>query len=828
MKVSVNWIQEYLGFDLPHTPELVRRIGAQLGAVEETLDMGAKYVGAVVVKVVECLPLENSDHLNLCFIDDGGAVADVDRRDDGLVQVVCGAPNVTAGVMVVWLPPGATVPSTYDTDPFVLEARELRGTVSNGMLASPKELAIGDSHEGLLLLDGDVKPGMAFATAYGLDDHIIDIENKMFTHRPDCFGQLGVAREVAGILGQQFTSPEWYVTPEPIEAGTGLPLTVQNDIPKDVPRFMAITLKNVVIGPSPVWLQTRLSRVGVRSINNVVDITNYIMLLTGQPLHAYDYDKVAALSDGDGAHITVRYPQKSEQITLLSGKTITPREQAIMIATNKQAIGLGGVMGGGNTEVDNTTTNVILECASFNMYSVRRTSMAHGLFTDAVTRFNKGQSPLQNAAVLAQSIELLRKYAGAQPAGTVIDNAHVPSAIPTVTVTAAFINARLGLALTAEQITTLLQNVEFTVTGADPLVITPPFWRTDIELPEDVVEEVGRLYGFDKLPLELPHRDITPTPQDSLLQQKSILRTALVKAGANEVLTYTFVPGDLLRKVGQDAARAFSLSNALSPELQYYRFSAMASLLDKVHSNIKAGYDSFVLFELNKGHDLQHADDDEGGVPLESEYLDLVYASKTPQSGAAFYHARRYLDELAAVFGLQLTYHPLAEPIDDPLAAPYDHKRSALVQAGTAVLGIVGEYKQSVSKALKLPSYVAGFTVDQKELLAAQSTITSRYQALPRFPKVEQDICLKVPADLHFSELDMLVRGTLEAQKPDHSRLTVSTLDIYKREDDAEHKQITFRVGLASFDKTMTDAEMTALLQAVADRAQEKYGAERV
>jgi phenylalanyl-tRNA synthetase beta chain len=728
----------------------------------------------------------------------------------------------------VWLPPGATVPSTYDTDPFVLEARELRGAVSNGMLASPKELAISDSHEGLLLLDGDIVPGTSFNDAYAMDDRIIDIENKMFTHRPDCFGQLGVAREVAGILGKQFTSPEWYTRPAQIAAGEGLPLTVQNDIPAEVPRFMALTLKNITIKPSPVWLQTRLSRVGVRPINNVVDITNYMMLVTGQPLHAYDYDKVAALSDGDGAYITVRYPHADEQLTLLSGKTITPREQAIMIATNKQAIGLGGVMGGGNTEVDESTTNVILECASFDMYSIRRTSMAHGLFTDAVTRFNKGQSPLQNAAVLAESVRMLQEHADAQAAGAVIDNYPIPAEQSSVEVTAAFVNERLGLSLTNEQMSQLLSNVEFTVAGNNALTITPPFWRTDIEQAEDIVEEVGRLYGFDKLPLELPTRDITPTPQDALLQQKSAIRAALVKAGANEVLTYSFVHGNLLNKVGQNAQQAFSLSNALSPDLQYYRFSATPSLLDKVHANIKAGYDAFALFELGKGHSLEHSDDDEGDVPLESEYLDLVYASKTEQSGAAYYQARNYLDALAASLGISLRYEPIESPVGDPVAAPYDHKRSALAYADDAVIGIVGEYKQSVAKALKLPRYTAGFTVGQKELLAAQSTQPSQYQSLPRFPKVEQDICLKVPADVQFGALEAAVRTTLETQKPDHTRLTMSLLDIYQREDDAAHKQVTFRVGLASYEKTMTDTEMTEVLQAVADQAKQTFSAERV
>lgn len=828
MKVSVNWIREYVDFDLPATDELVERIGAQLGAVEEVIDIGAQYKGAVIVKVIECSPLENSDHLSLCFIDDSGAVKGVDRRQDGLVQVVCGAPNVEAGLTVVWLPPGATVPSTYNGDPFVLEARELRGAVSNGMLASPKELALGDSHEGLLIVDGDAQPGAGFAETFKLDDQIIDIENKMFTHRPDCFGQLGIAREVAGILGHQFTSPTWYLRPPVVSAGSGLTLTITNKIPDEVPRFMAVAMQNVQIKPSPVWLQTQLSRVGIRSINNVVDITNYIMLLTGQPLHAYDYDKVASLTKAEGAAIVVRYPEKGEQVALLNGKIITPRDQAIMIATDSQAIGLGGVMGGGNTEVDDATTNVILECATFDMYSIRRTSMAHGLFTDAVTRFNKGQSPLQNDAVFAQAVAMLQDLADATPASQVIDGNHATGDRSGVAVTAAFINARLGLQLPADDMAKLLTNVECNIQhDGDSLTVQAPFWRTDIENREDIVEEVGRLYGFDKLPLELPARDITPTQKDALLMQKTAIRNSLAKAGANEVLTYSFVHGDLLDKLGQPRDKALKLSNALSPDLQYYRFHALPSLLEKVHPNIKAGYDEFALFELNKGHDVAAIDND---VPAEVEYVDFVYASKKERPGAAYYTARRYLETLARDLGVTLTYAPIAKELQAPATLPYDPVRSALVSIadGGALLGIVGELKSVVRKSLKLPVYTAGFTIDQQELLKAKGRHVSRYRELPRFPKVEQDICLRVDSGVSFQELLDLVTTTLQADKPADTTFTAGALDVYKRAQDDAHQQITFRVSLASFERTLTDQEMAKLLQQVVTAAAQTFKAEQV
>jgi len=420
MKVSLNWIKQFTDVNIS-IDELVTKIGAQLGAVEEVTDLGKKYQGILVAKVMSCQKHTNADKLNVCLIDDGGKAEGVTRNQDGHVQVVCGAPNVRAGLTVAWLPPGATVPSTYDKDPFVLEAREIRGTVSNGMLASAKELALGDNHDGIVELDTPAEPGTSFAEAYELDDHIIEIENKMFTHRPDCFGILGVAREIAGIQNIPFKSPDWYVRSlDRIKPGAKtLPLEVRNEAGALVPRFMAIALADVQMGPSPLIIQTYLSRVGLKPINNIVDVTNYLMVLTGQPLHAYDYDKVVAKS---GTVPTLIARQATgEKIKLLNGKEPVIEAPTVVIATDKEAIGVGGAMGGADTEVDDDTKNIILECANFDMYAIRRTAMKYGLFTDAVTRFNKGQSPLQNDIVLEEAVTTVAYVSNGSAASQVFD-----------------------------------------------------------------------------------------------------------------------------------------------------------------------------------------------------------------------------------------------------------------------------------------------------------------------------------------------------------------------------------------------------------------------
>jgi phenylalanyl-tRNA synthetase beta chain len=827
--------------------DLVEKIGAQLGAVDEVIDIGKKYRGIVIVKVVSCEKHPDADKLSLCFVDDGGVTKNVERNEHGFVQVVCGAPNVKADMLAAWIPPGATVPATYGKDPFVLEARELRGKVSNGMLASPKELALGDGHEGLLIVDEDVKPGASFAKAYKLDDFIIDIENKMFTHRPDLFGQMGIAREIAGIYGHSYKSPDWYKIDAPIpisNAQNELKVKVENEIPKLVPRFVILPIKDVKVGPSPVWLQTCLTRIGLRPINNIVDLTNYYMLLLSQPLHAYDYDKVKDQDpDAEQAIIKVRQSQKGEKLTLLGGKTVELKEGSITIATATKAIGLGGVMGGADTEVDNNTKNILLECASFDMNTIRRMSMAYGLFTDAATRFTKGQSPLQNRAVIAKMASDTLRFAGGKVSGDLIDINHVDSAVlqrgslyEPVNVTASFINERLGLNLRAEEIKRILENVEFKVDAtSEELIVTAPFWRTDIEIPEDIVEEVGRLYGYNKLPLELPKRDLTPAKVNELLAFKSKLRGILAKAGANEVLTYSFVHGELLDKVGQNREMAYQLNNAISPDLQYYRLSLTPSLLEKVHPNIKAGIRRFALFEINKTHNKKYMDPEEPKLPKEFEELALVYASAEKEDkigGAAYYQARKILDFLARELGIELDYEPLDRETGSEffVTKPFSTERSAKVSEKTSQqpIGFIGEYEPEVTQKLKLPNLAAGFEVDI-ELLLNVAKPQRLYQPLNRFPSLEQDFTLRSNAEVPYAKLTGFIDSQLQAESKEQGYLyELLPLDIFQKEHDKDHKQTTWRIILAHPDRTLTTSESNKLLDKIANGAIKELNSERI
>ena len=829
MKVSLNWVKQFTHVNLP-VDALVEKIGAQLGAVEEVVDLGKKYEGILVVKVVASEKHPNADKLSFCQVDDNGVNKKVKRNKNSLIEIVCGAPNVKAGMLAAWIPPGTTIPSTFEKDPFTIEARDIRGKTSHGMLASARELALGDDHDGILEIDQDAKPGELLTAVYDLDDYVIDIENKMFTHRPDLFGMLGIARELAGIAGKPFKSPSWY-KPDAALMNDGrknvLKLEVKNELPKLTPRFCAIAIKDIKVQPSPVWLRVRLASVGVRPINNIVDITNFYMLETAQPLHAYDYDKLKT------GVLGVRMSKKGETVQLIGGKNLKLDHEAIVITDGNKPVGLGGVMGGASTEVDEHTKNIILEVATFDMNTTRRTAMTYGLFTDAATRFTKNQSPLQNRAVIVKALEDVKRLAGGRGASPLIDDKNLEGAVGHVSVKRQFINERLGLNLTVAEMKRILTNVEFDVeTSGDELSIKAPFWRTDIEIPEDIVEEVGRLYGYDHLPLDLPKRTISPSPLDGMLELKSRIRNYLSAAGANELLTYSFVHESLIKKAGQDPAQAYHIRNALSPELQYYRLSLMPSLLEKVHPNIKLGFDGFAIFEMNKSHDKTQKDEVEKELPREIETLALAVAGQDKthkQAGSAYFQARNYLDALASHLGVELKYQPLQEEPKAQPGKPFEVERSAhiYIAGNEKIAGVVGEFKPSAALGLKLPSFAAGFEISLHQLL--QAAKPKVYLPLNRYPALSQDLCLRTSVDLPYQTLTDFLAKSLSQISSQHGYIyEISPLDIFQKTGELKHKQTTWHIELAHPDRTLTTEEVNNIFDRMAGDAKTNLNAERI
>ncbi len=802
MLISLNWLKSGLATDGISDEELVKLIGARLVEVEGVIDQTHKYDNIFAVKVISEESIEGT-HLHLCKIDDGGKAEKVERDKDGYVQVMCGAPNVHAGMLAAWVAPGAIVPSTYNTDePFEIGMRKmLKQYDSYGMMAGADELDFGDDHTGIVELDPTwAKPGQPLAEVFSnLNDKILDIENKSLTHRPDTFGILGFRREVAGILGQKHESQDWYLEPEQNFENDA---NVQLDIEVDealCPRYTAIVFEAIAENKNPYldYDATILARSGMRPVNPIVDATNLMMLAFGQPLHAFDYDKFVAVGGSKTPKIIVRAAKAGEKLELLDGTVAELNSDDIVITSNNVPVALAGAMGGASTAIDENTKRVILESATFSLYNLRKTQMAHGIFSEAITRFTKGQPAGQTKAVALRFAEKAEKYL--KPLALFDTQKETPAPIE-VSLTLTQLNNLLGTDFSGEQVKTILENVEFKVElSGDNIRVVVPFWRTDIHIAEDIIEEVGRLSGFDNIAPVLPlHATADPNEMFGL---KTTIRNFLSARGANEVLTYSFVHGDLMQKVGQNPENSYKIVNSISPELQHIRQSIVPSLLDKSYGNLRAGHDKFALFEMNQVYPKNLGFDNEK-VPCGRFELGFVFVDQEAKS--SYYVAKKYLENLLSV--LNISYE-IVEFAANETNSYYEPKRSAMIKSGDTILGYIGEIKGKVLRGFKLPTGVSAFELGLKEILAAEQGVNTKDFRTSDYPSVSRDLTLTVDQSAKYADIEKQLRAILSS----YIYKLVPT-SIYQAEGSAT-KNLSFHIEFAAVDKTMTKAEISAIME---------------
>ena len=688
-----------------------------------------------------------------------------------LTQVLCGAPNVHEGMLVAWIAPGATVPASVHEDaPFVIGTRKMLGKYdSHGMLAAPDELDLGDMHDGIAEIDPEMaKPGDNFADVFELNDKILEIENKSLTHRPDTFGLIGFAREVAGILGQKFEEPE-------VKAELKTTGDIKIEVDENVcGRYTAVVLeKHGEIKKKYLSLQDAyLAKAGMRPIDPIVDATNYLMLLTGQPLHAFDYDKFVAVGGVKEPKIIVRLAKNGEKLTLLDGKDVELNENDIVITSNNVPVALAGAMGGASTMIDENTKNIIIESATFSLYNLRKTQMAHGIFSEAITRFTKGQPAYQTLTVAGECAEMLKD---GFKVVAVSDCYPKPEKTPAVEIATSEINGLLGTDYSNDLINRTLTNVSFEVSGDANLKVTAPAWRTDIHIKEDITEEVGRLLGYDNIAPVLPKHG-TATP-NKLFKLKTFSRKTLKEFGANEVLTYSFVSERILENAGLDTKNSYKIVNSISPELQLVRQSLIPSLLDKAHMNQKIPFDKFALFEMNKVYRKDWGMDEED-VPTEKMNIALVLAERKT-TGDAYYKAKLFVEKYLAKLNIEATFKPLKTKTAEAL--PFEPKRSAEVWVGEKYLGVVGEFKTAVKRNFKLADYLAGFELDLLAILELES------------PKlVAKDFEIKDKQDLTVTSTKTYAEVLAEVREK-YPEAEISPIGIYQPEG-KEEKNITFHL----------------------------------
>lgn len=802
MKISLNAIKKYVQIPAGVSDsDLITLIGSRLVEIEEVIDLEPRYRGCFVAKVVACEPIPET-HLHLCQIDAGAHNAEFNQLENGLVQVVCGAPNVHAGMLAVWITPGAIVPETYGNENFKLSVRKLRGYESNGMLAGADELGFDTEHKAIAEIDPKfAQPGDALADIFELNDLILDVENKSLTHRPDCFGLIGFAREVAGILGVDFQEPPVFASLPELQGTNAVQLEVQITDAELCPRYSCAVFDlpkhdtEKYLTPTAVFL----AKAGMRALDPVVDLTNVLMLETGQPLHAFDYDKLVSVGGSKTPKIIVRAATEGEALQLLDGKTITCNPDDILITSNDVPVALAGAMGGKNTEIDASTTRVVLECATFSLYRLRKTQMAHGIFSEAITRFTKGQPAAMTLPVLAEAVHRL----DVEPLA-VADEYPGKTPETVVKITTAQINSLLGTDYDTAMISQTLENVGFKVKVNDALEVTVPAWRTDIHIAEDVIEEVGRLLGYDNIPLTLPTKPFHEAEIDTMVQLKHELREILSsQLCMHELLTYSFVHRDLLTKVGQDPEDCYQIVNSISPDLQCFRSEIVPSLLDKVRENQKAGHKGFTLYELNQVS-RKSAGLTEEGTPVTKTHLGIVSTGDFYQLKAqilALFRELKIEVSYAALSAETAKHHPYLEP-----------KRSAELFLDGKNVGAFGEVRSRVLGQFKLEPTISALELSLEQLATAPRTLQTIVQ-LSKFPSVERDFTFKVAGDTPFGRIATALHDSLDRQE---FYFTVTPLSVYQATGTTDTKNLSFHVKFSSPRQTLNAAEISAIMDKIA------------
>lgn len=812
MKLPLNIVRKYTTLDLDDST-VEHMLATKVGEVESVTNWSEAYEGIYIAQVTSKSGHPDAEKLGIYQVNTGTEQ----------VQVVAGDKGLEVGDKVAYIKPGNIVPSTYNTsEEFKIKAVNMRGVLSNGMLCSEKELNLGPDHSKVLKLPSDASIGELFSHYYELDDTVMEIENKALTNRGDLFGILGLARELSAAQGIPFTSPDWYrqksldLSPE----GNILPLEIKNETENICSRYVGITIDNISIQQSPIWLKSVLLKTGIKPINNVVDITNYLMVLTGQPLHAFDYDKLLKNdpNTNETAHITVRLAKDGERIHTLDNKVVELNSNTLVIADSTNPIALAGMIGGIDTEIDSDTKRIVIESANFDRFNVRRSSMAYGITTDAVTRFTRAQDPNQCLPVLGKAVELIKELAGGSVASNVIDIYPFPSESNIITLSITKINSHLGTNLIREDVVSILRNIEYGILPEeteDFLTVVPPTFRKDILIAEDIHEDIGRIYGYENIKPTLPLRETKAANLNSNIEIKSRIRIILSNSGANEIDTYSFVGQTLIEKANQDVNLAYHIKNALSPDLEFMRPSLLVSILEKAQQNIGRNIPEFCMYEFNIPHQKGYIDKFE--LPAEAWHLSLLFTTKNNNiEGNPYYQGKRYFEKVVSTLGItNLEYELVADTSDLELPIWIKNLIPTFTRNSSAVVfqyegekkkyvGVIGDINSSVKSNFRLPTFTCAFEINL-EVLKKLNTDIKKYKETSKYPSITQDMSFTVKSTTTYKDIKEIIERVLENRK---TNVKVECIDIYKESIDSESKNITVRITVEHMEKTLTAKEI--------------------
>ncbi len=800
MKVSLSWLKEYVPIEMEVSAlaHALTMVGLEVEAVSdryECLDT------VVVGRIVAVRPHPHADKLTLCEVDTG----------DGIRPVVCGAPNVRENALAPLALPGTVFPNGS-----ALEHTVIRGEKSEGMLCSETELELGTDGSGILILDPSLKVGEKLAPALGLQDAVLEIG--LTPNRPDCLSIIGIAREIAAIQQTRVTYPDVTISDRDPEIAQFT--SVRIDAPDHCPRYAGRLLENITVAPSPFWLQERLISIGLRPINNIVDITNFVMMETGQPLHAFDFEELAE------DRIVVRTANEGESFTTLDGKERALSSDTLMICDGKRPVGIAGVMGGLNSEIGETTTRVFIEAAYFDPVSIRKTSKKLGLKTDASYRFERGVDPKGTVRAINRAAQLMAELGNGGLIPGLIDEHPKPVPQNRLSLSVEETNRLIGVNLEQREMESLLKSIEFAVEtdGDDRLTVLPPSFRVDVTRPVDLMEEVARLSGYQNVPTTFPAMPSEGREAPQALKVRNRIRRLMTGFGFTEAITYSFISkssGEQLRiRSDDERTRMLDLLNPLTADQGVMRTSLIPGLLETMRRNIARQVKDLRLFEIGKifisnGQDVQPDEKERLAGLCSGSRADASW--HTPETGCDFYDIKGLAEGLLA--GLDI-HHAEFTRMPDKLCYYTRPGHTAQILVGKEILGLVGEIHPRVRRNFDLRQNAFIFELDVDRLIPLIPE-TKCSTAIPKYPAVYRDTTLIVEKDIESGSILKRVWHMDEELLED-----LHIFAVYEGDPVPDgHKSVSFRIIYRSPEETLEDDAVTEIHKGITERLIKEFDA---
>jgi len=798
MKISFQWLKEYV--DVHLTPKELAEVLTHSGLeVENLSETNPPFQGVIVARLRSFHSHPQNDHLSLCTVHDG-------RKD---YSIVCGAPNLKVGEKVALALEGATLPSGTK-----IEKSYFQGVLSEGMLCSEKELGLSDDAAGIMLLEPTLTLGSSLDTALPLKDWILEIN--VTPNRSDCLCLLGIAREVAALTGQSLRYP-----PKGVEKKTSVAesqTSVNIERADLCPRYAAQLIFGVHIAPSPFGMRRRLEALGIRSINNVVDATNYVMLEMGQPLHAFDFDRL------EERRIVVRTACPRELFTTLDGVARLMPEEALMICDGKRPVALAGIMGGLNSEVSPETKNILLESAYFDPMGIRRTSKRIGLSTEASLRFERGIDPNGCVRAADRAASLMVEFGGGSLPHGSVDNYPRPILPCKIRLRVSRVNQILGTAILAQEIRRTLEKLELEtdLKEEDGFQVTPPTFRVDLRREIDLIEEVARLHGFHRIPVTLPSGTLSGEKKTKMQRVAQLAKRLLNSFGFWEVINYSFISPKMLKDLKlpmQDPrARALRIHNPLNEEQSIMRPTLIPGLLQVASTNAHRQNFNLKIFEMGKVFFPREGQELPEEIAILSGLLTGLRQEESwsaPREESNFFDLKGFWEVLGEGLGIE-NCRFLPAPDESFLHSG----KSCRIESGGKILGIMGEVHPEVAESYELKPKAFLFELNFQKI-AEEASEHRTFRPLARYPAVTRDLSLIVE--------DRIAAGDLLQTLWDANKGLINEINLFDLYREAPipqgKKSLAFRLKYQGEDRTLTDQEVNELHQGIINLVRERHGA---